>query len=92
MVWVVANFQSHSDTRLSAEHENVYNVIEINWKIKRWMFIPKCSTLKGQKSLYLLLKACFEVQDLLAIMEPVSSHYSLLPLSKYTWPPFKTFA
>lgn len=84
MVWLVANFQSQSETQLRAEHENVYNVIEINWKIKRGMFTPKCSTIKGQKSLYLLLKACFEVQDLLAIMEPVSSHYSLLLLSKYT--------
>lgn len=48
--------------------------------------------IKSLSLYYLLQKAYFEVQDLLAIMEPVLSHYSFLFLqSKYTWPPFKTF-
>lgn len=38
------------------------------------MFTQKRSMLKTQKSLYLLEKACFEVQDLLAVMEPVLSY------------------
>lgn len=56
------------------------------------MFTPKRSAIKSLSLYYLLQKAYFEVQDLLAIMEPVLSHYSFLFLqSKYTWPPFKTF-
>ena len=71
----------------------VDRVIEMNCRIKRGMFTLKRSTINSQKSFYLSLKACFEVQDLLAIMEPVVSHYSFLFLqSKYTRPPFKTFA
>ena len=64
----------------------VDHVSEIKSRIKRGMFISKTQAMKSSRLI-------FEVQDLSALMELLSSHYSSWFLqSKYTWPTFKTSA